>query len=370
MTIHSVPTRLGEYISTLLEGAHGHQRDATIDFVFALIHVRSCCQAKLARFFDNHEAATKRLSRYLHNPRLEVEELASSTAALVVGQLRFIACVRVSVDWTVEDGKHMLVASLVTGARAIPIFWRGYAASSLKGHTREYEQAFFTDLITKVLSDVSRLRIVVTADRGFADVEHFDLLEKLGILFVIRSKGSITVWYEHEWRRLSSLRFRRNERRRQLGRLLYCQSKPRRVWLTIARARTKNGGWEVWYLLSNRAVSAHAVVHEYKKRFTCEHGFRDAKRTLGFAEAKINDVEAWTRMFTLVAIAMAIIVGIGSRLVHERIRVEEWFRRVRSRRRRRKELSLLRTIAELLPTVSDLWDFLDPRAKLYAEADL
>lgn len=370
MTQLSVPTRLVEYISTLLDGAHGHQRDAAIDFVFALIHVRSCCQAKIARFFDNHEAALKRLSRFLHNSRLEVEELATSTAALIVEQLRFIACVRVSVDWTVEDGKHMLVASLVTGARAIPIFWRGYAADALKGKMREYEQAFFTDLITKVLADVSRLRIVVTADRGFADVEHVDLLEDLGILFVIRSKGSTTVCYEREWRRLSSLRFRRNARRCQLGRLEYCRSKPRRLWITMARARTKSGGWEVWYLLSNRAVSAYTVVHEYKLRFTCEHGFRDAKRTLGFAEAKIEDVEAWTRMFTLVAIAMAILVGIGSRLVHERVRVEDWFRRVRSRRRRRKELSLLRTIAELLPAVFELWDFLDPHGKLYAEADL
>lgn len=57
----SLTTRLGEYISRVLPAAHGHQQKAVSDFVRALIIVQTCRQAALARFFDNFEAASKRL---------------------------------------------------------------------------------------------------------------------------------------------------------------------------------------------------------------------------------------------------------------------------------------------------------------------
>ena len=75
MTQHSLTTRLGEYISLVLPDAHGHQLKAITDFVMAVIMVQSCCQATLARFFDNFEAASKRLFRLLHNTRLDTEKL-------------------------------------------------------------------------------------------------------------------------------------------------------------------------------------------------------------------------------------------------------------------------------------------------------
>src|SRR5207248_10117056 len=80
MTQHSLTTRLGEYISLILPDAHGHQQKAITDFVLAVVMVQSCCQATLARFFDNFEAASKRLFRLLHNARLDPEELARSHA--------------------------------------------------------------------------------------------------------------------------------------------------------------------------------------------------------------------------------------------------------------------------------------------------
>lgn len=81
MNQSSLATRLGEYISLILPDAHGHQQNAICDFVFALLSVRTCCQAGL---FDNFEAASKRLFRLLHNSRLDTEELAHSHAAALV----------------------------------------------------------------------------------------------------------------------------------------------------------------------------------------------------------------------------------------------------------------------------------------------
>lgn len=76
----SMTTRLREYISLVLPNAHGHQQKAVCDFVPALISLQSCCQATLARFFDNFEAASKRLSRLSHNARLLPDELAHAHA--------------------------------------------------------------------------------------------------------------------------------------------------------------------------------------------------------------------------------------------------------------------------------------------------
>ena len=63
MTQHSLTTRLEQYINTMLPETHGHQRKAFRDFVAALLVVRTCGQATLARCFDNFEAASRRLTR-------------------------------------------------------------------------------------------------------------------------------------------------------------------------------------------------------------------------------------------------------------------------------------------------------------------
>ncbi|HEX2520650.1 MAG TPA: hypothetical protein VHP35_00895 [Terriglobia bacterium] len=79
--------RLLEYINLIFDNAHGHQRNAICDFVLALLATRGCCQAALTRFFDNFEAASRRLTRFLHNPRLDVAHLNSQTSRVLVAQL-------------------------------------------------------------------------------------------------------------------------------------------------------------------------------------------------------------------------------------------------------------------------------------------
>src|SRR4051812_4003320 len=86
-------------------------------------------------------------------------------------------------------------------------------------------------------------------------------------------------------------------------------------------------------------LSAHAMAQEYARRFTCEEGFRDAKRLLGFAAARIRCLKAWTRMFTLVAIAIAVLTKLGGALAKYAL-LDSWLRRVRSRRTTRSELEV------------------------------
>ena len=369
MNQSSLTTRLGEYISLILPDAHGHQQKAICDFVFALLSVRTCCQAELSRFFDNFEAAGQRLSRLLHNARLETEELALSHALALVRRLPADGCVRLALDWTIEDSQHLLVASLSVGRRAVPLYWRAYADTELKKRMSLYEREFVRVLFADVLCSVAHRRFVLTADRWFADVDLLDLLSELGVSYVIRTKANYKVRVEGRWRRLDSLRWIKNQRRRAWGRVWYTEGDPRHVFLVQARQRDKHGRWGIWHLLSNRNLSAYGMAREYSRRFTCEEGFRDAKRLLGFADARIGCLKAWTRMFTLVAIAIAVLTKLGCVSASD-ARRDSWLRRVRSRRTARSELSMVRSVVELLMHDESLWQLLDYHSKLNLEAGL
>jgi hypothetical protein len=369
MTQHSLTTRLGEYISLVLPDAHGHQLKAITDFVMALVMVQSCCQATLARFFDNFEAASKRLFRLLHNSRLDPEGLARSHACALVGRLPAEGCVRLALDWTTEETQHLLVASLNVGRRAVPLYWRAYHDAELKQRMSLYEREFVRTLFADVLGGVARRRFVLTADRWFADVDLLDLLNELGISYVIRTKASYHVRVEGRWRRLDSLRWMKNQRRRAWGRVWYCEGDPRQLFLVQARSRDRHGRWGIWHLVSNRNLSAHRMAAEYAHRFTCEAGFRDAKRLLGFAEARISCLKAWTRMFTLVALALAVLTKLGCAL-RAHVRRDSWLLRVRSRRTARSELSMVRSVVELLMRDENFWQLLDHERKFDLEAGL
>jgi hypothetical protein len=369
MNKDALATRLGEYISLVLPDAHGHQQKAVTDFVRALVMVQSCCQAALARFFDNFEAASKRLSRLLHNSRLESEELALAHARTLVRQLPEVGAVRLSLDWTTEETQHLLVASVRVGGRAVPIYWRAYEDSELKERMTLYERDFVRLLFTQVLQAVARRRFILTADRWFADVDLLDLLNEMGISYVIRTKSSYKVLISGQWRKLGTLAWRGNQRRRAWGRVWYTETDPRCLYLLQARARDAKGRWGVWHLLSNRPLSALRAAQEYARRFTCEEGFRDGKRLLGFTEARIKCIKAWARMFVLVAMALLIMTQMGCALL-VRAECDELLRRVRSRRLARSELSLVRSIVELLRQDESLWHLLDYQGQLNLEASL
>jgi hypothetical protein len=198
----------------------------------------------------------------------------------------------------------VLVVSLVVGRRAVPIYWRAYDASVLKGRMKRYELAVIRRAVGRVTRAVGTRRVIVTADRGFADVALFTLLSQLGVTFIIRVQAGTHVSFQGQWRKLGQLRFRGNERHRSFGALLYCESCPQRLWVSKSRARDAKGNWGIWHLVSNRPYAAPAAANEYGRRFGCEEGFRDAKWWLGFAKARIAQIKAWSRMFALFAMAL------------------------------------------------------------------
>ena len=369
MTQHSLTTRLDHYINTMLPETHAHQRKAFRDFVAALPVVRTCCQATLARTFANFEAASRRLTRWLHNPRVEPQAQARAHAQAVVAQLPLNGTVRIALDWTTEDQQHWLVASLVVGRRAVPLYWEAYTTGELKGQQRALEHAFIRQVVAQELGKVDRERLLLTADRGFCQGELLALLARLPVPFVLRLPAHVTVCLHQQWQKLGNLPMTGTTRRRALGHLWCLRSNPQRCWVVQARARNKKGRWEYWHLVSNRPQSAFTMAQEYARRFGCEEGFRDAKRLLGFAQARIAEVQAWTRMFALVAAALLVLTHLGTLLLRHPQR-QAWLRQARSRRRARSELSVVAVVCHLLDHVTALWKLLDPHTKINLEAAL
>ncbi len=370
-TLDSETTRLAEYIKEVLPWAHGHQLKAITTFVTAIIDKQTGTQAALARTVGNQEAATKRLSRLIHNERLRPHALADAVLAQALRQLPRTGKVRLAIDWTIEGEQYLLVVSLVTGGRAVPVYWRGYDQAVLKGRMRRYEMAVIKRVLRRVRRRVGRRRLRVTADRGFADVALCDLLEAFETIYIIRVKSSTKVYLGGAWRQLQSLCFVSNARQRNVGRVSYCASSPHTLWVGMSRARNAAGEWEVWYLLSNRVARVGQMAGEYARRFGCEQGFRDAKRRLGFADARVQEIAAWSRFFALFAIALLVLATLGAQLLLGGDgRARDLLRRVASRRRGRCELSVVSAILSLLAQDRSLYQHLLGRTKLNLEGRL
>jgi len=364
-------TRLREYIAFMLPWAHGHQLKAIGDYVAAIIEQQTACQAQLARYFGNQEAAMKRLSRLLHNERLDPRLLADAVLLQAIHQLPKHGKVRLAIDWTIEDTQHLLVVSLIVGRRAVPIYWRAYDASVLKGRMKRYELAVIRRAVGRIIQAVGKRRVMVTADRGFADVALFSLLKELGVAFIIRVKAGTHVFFQGKWCKLGQLKFRRHEHHRSFGALPYCESCPQPLWVSKSRARDRKGNWGIWHLVANRPYGARKAAQEYGRRFGCEEGFRDAKWWLGFAKARMAQIKAWSRMFALFAIALLVMTSLGSQLLLAPARgAPDLLRRVASRRRGRCELGLISAMVCLLRQDKRLYDTLCPHVKLRLEATL
>jgi hypothetical protein len=350
MKSNSDLTRITDYIKEMLPWAHSHQIKAITTFVAAILDQQTGNQAQLARTQGNQEAACKRLSRLLHNPRLAPKALAEAVCQQALRHLPKQGVVRCTIDWTSEGDQHLCVVSLVIGQRAVPVYWRAYRQSVLKGRMKRYERAVVKRAFQLIMRVVAPRRLRVTADRGFADADLFALLHELRLRFVIRVRGSTKVHWGGQWQKLNHLKFVGHSKHRTLGWVDYCESAPYHAWLTMSRARNRHGQWQTWFLLSNYVACATTHATEYGQRFRCEEGFRDAKWYLGFAQARITCVRAWSRLFALFAGALLLLTTLGTFVFLQGPRhlARQQLRRVASRRKGRCELSLITATLALL----------------------
>jgi hypothetical protein len=104
---------------------------------------------------------------------------------------------------------------------------------------------------------------------------------------------------------------------------------------------------------------------------TIEVNFRDVKWELGFAQARITDIHAWSRLFALFALALLAVVSLAMKLlVPGGAKAVALLRRVASRRQGRWDLSWVSAMVALLKEDKSLFWYLSARLKFNLNARL
>jgi len=147
---------------------------------------------------------------------------------------------------------HGLVVALGVGRRAVPLSWRAEDASVFNGRMKRYALAVIRRAGGRVGQAVGTRRVIVTADRGWADVALLPFLSQVGVTGLIRVKAGTHVACQGKWRTLGPWRFRGQERHRSVGAWPDCASCPQRFGVSKRRARDAKGTWGRWHVVSNR----------------------------------------------------------------------------------------------------------------------
>ncbi|MBS4016286.1 MAG: transposase [Candidatus Latescibacteria bacterium] len=269
------------------------------------------------------QSTQRRFNRWLKNDRINVSELY---APLIQGAL---------LDW----GDHTLYLALDTSrlfedyclirisvvfrGRAVPLVWK---VIEHKSNTVAF------DVYKGLLESASRLlptgvKVVLLADRGFADTDLMKQAKELGWHYRIRIKSNFRVFYKGQWHSVEAL-----ASHLQPGEFMFLND----VYLTgqeygpvhLALGCSPDGK-EKWYVVSDETVS-YETFKEYGLRFDIEENFLDDKSN-GFQleDSKIRSAKELERLCMVLAVATIYLVSQGVEVVRKdkrRYVDPHWFR--------------------------------------------
>jgi len=197
--------------------------------------------------------------------------------------------------------------SVVFRGRAVPVVWK---VLEHKSNTVKYE--VYNDILNQsaMLLPVN-VRVVLLADRGFADTSLMKHIKSLGWHYRIRIKGNFLVYRKGE-------KFNLDEIMLLPGKAVFLNN----VYLTASKYGKVNLALafhldekEKWYIVSDEAISTDTFV-EYRLRFDIEENFLDDKSN-GFQleSSEIRSAEGLERLCMVIAVATLYLVSQGVEVV-------------------------------------------------------
>jgi hypothetical protein len=259
------------------------------------------------------QSTQRRFRRWLGNRRIEVAPLYGPLIQQALqdwGRHTVYLALDTSMLWN----QYCLIRlSVVYRGRAVPLGWEVIEHGSSSVTHEAYEALL--DAVPALLP--AGVKVVVLADRGFADTELLAHLRRVGWHFRIRIKATFTVL------RPGQPVCKVEDFSLAPGRALFLhnvaitadQFGP--VSLALAR-HTSNG--EYWYIVSDEPTSVH-TFEEYGRRFTIEENFLDDKSN-GFQleSSLLRDADALTRLCLVLAVATLYLVAQGTQVVAQQKR--------------------------------------------------
>lgn len=252
--------------------------------------------------------ATKQIDRLLSNKGIAIWDLSGPWIKYVIGEQRDVT---VALDWTsfFDDEQSMLSLNIVTGkGMATPLLWKSVDKKQLKYNRARYEDQLLSQLKTVLPTGV---KVLLLADRGFADQKFFRFLdEELNFNYIVRIKSNTTVIHDDvknkasEWLRVDG---------RSMGlkkSLLTLEKYPIEQFVSV-----KDKGMKAaWFLVSNTELKPREIINLYAKRWKIEPFFRDLKDGrygFGLEGTHIKSTERRDRLMLILALAYLLLVVLG-----------------------------------------------------------
>ena len=296
--------------------------------VVALIHTG---EVNLTRWLPHlpcrgHQAQSKqrRLSRWLHNSRINVHRLYKPLiqAALAHWQEDVLY---LSLDTSLFWDEYCLVRlAVVHRGRALPVVWRVLKRRSASVSFMDYRETLH-QAVDRLPQGV---KVVLLADRGFVHTDCMRAMStQLGWHYRIRLKRDTWIWRAGKgWRQLKDFHLSRGEA------LCFHNVKLHKgQWFGPVHVAfgTNNLNGEFWAIISDEPTSLH-TFEEYGLRFDIEENFLDDQSNgWNVQKSELRSVCALSRLWFILALATLYVTAQGVDVVESGRRRwvdPHWFR--------------------------------------------
>ncbi len=255
-------------------------------------------------------STVRRFSRWMNNANVRVADVYApiiKDALSEWGQ----ETIYLAFDTTMLWNQFCRISlSVVYRGRAVPLAWLVIKHPSSMVSVSHYE-----DLLRQAAALLPpNVKVVLLADRGFADVKLLKLCGELNWRYRIRIKGNFVIY--QGGKRIGSVSSQVPNRGdcRFFMNVSITAGHFGPVHLALAR-HSVNG--EFWYVVSDELTSM-TTFNEYGLRFSIEEQFLDEKSN-GFklAHSSIRNEKALTRLCLVLACAIVFLVAQGTQVVKE-----------------------------------------------------
>ena len=313
-----------------IDWAHKAHLTVALLMVAALIHTGTVNLTKWALCLPNrgskHRAQSqqRRLSRWLHNARINVHRLYKPLVTVALADWRD-PLMYVALDTSLFWQEYCLVRlAVVHRGRSLPLCW-----CVLSHPSASVAYPGYAWILNRAAGCIPKgVTVVLLADRGFVQTELMKALTKhLGWHYRIRLKRNSWIWRGKKgWCQLQDYHLNRGEARCFHNVRLQKRAYYGGVHIIIGR-NPING--EFWAIVSDEKTTLQ-TFEEFGLRFDIEEGFLDDQSSgWNIQQSQIRDVCALSRLWFILALATLYVTAQGVDVVEsgKRQMVDtHWFR--------------------------------------------
>jgi hypothetical protein len=261
-------------------------------------------------------STTRRLSRFLDNPAVNVREWYQPIAQQwLEAQWHCLGEVRLIVDGTkVGFGHQLLMISLAYRKRAIPIAWTW--VKHVRGHSSAYKQMALLNYVRTLLP--VGVAVILVGDCEFGSVEALKWLDQWQWFYVLRQKSDTCLWLDQssEWKPFGSF-IQKAGQSFWLGKGYLTAQK---IYPTNLLVHWQVGEKEPWCLASN-LPDREMTLRYYRRRMWTEELHGDLKKH-GFdlESMMLHDFLRLSRLTLAVAFLYVWLISVGGGTIHRGLR--------------------------------------------------